>query len=101
MRRVCDEYRFFQSHQALSRSEIGDRTDEELSRLQQLLPPHEWRAVAFALGTGMRLSEQMGLKWANVDWDSRTATIPLSKSGKTRRVPLSNDVLGILREQFS
>ena len=33
-------------------------TDDELQHLQQLLPAHEWRAVAIALGTGLRLSEQ-------------------------------------------
>src|SRR5262245_22901813 len=76
-------------------------TDDELKHLQQFLPAGEWRAMAFALGTGMRLSEQLWLKWQHVDWDSKTATIPLSKSGKVRRVPLSDDVLTILREQFS
>lgn len=49
----------------------------------------------------MRLSEQMGLKWANIDWDSKMATVPLPKSRKTRRVPRSDGVLSILREQFS
>ena len=76
-------------------------TDEELLHLQQLLPAHEWRAVALALGTGMRLSEQLGLKWSQIDWDSKTATLPMTKSGRVRRVPLSQEVLGILREQFS
>lgn len=76
-------------------------TDEELRRLHGILPITEWRAVAFALGTGMRLSEQLGLKWQHIDWDSKNATIPLSKSGKTRRIPLSDEVLGILRDQFS
>jgi integrase len=76
-------------------------SDEELHHLQQLLPIEEWRMVAVALGSGMRLSEQLGLKWPHIDWDSKTATIPLSKSGKVRRVPLSDDVLSILREQFS
>jgi len=76
-------------------------SDEELSHLQQSLPAEEWRSVAFALGTGMRLSEQLGLKWSQVDWDSKTATLPMTKSGRVRRVPLSQEVLGILREQFS
>jgi integrase len=56
-------------------------TDDELGHLRGLLPTQEWRAVAFALGTGMRLSEQLGLKWPHIDWDSKTATIPLSKEG--------------------
>jgi integrase len=76
-------------------------TDNELQHLQLSLSAAEWRAVAFALGTGMRLGEQLGLTWAQIDWDSQTATLPMTKSGKVRRVPLSQDVLGILREQFS
>jgi integrase len=76
-------------------------TEEELNQLHDLLSPEEWRAVAVALGTGMRLREQLGLKWQYIDWESQTASIPLSKSGKVRRVPLSADVLTILREQFS
>jgi len=76
-------------------------SDEELQHLQQLLPEREWRAVAFALGTGMRLGEQLGLKWSQIDWDSSTATLPMTKSGRARRVPLSHEVIGILRAQFS
>jgi integrase len=76
-------------------------TEEELNQLHDLLPPGEWRAAAVALGTGMRLREQFGLKWQYIDWDSQTATIPLSKSGKVRRIPLSADVLTLLRDQFS
>ena len=76
-------------------------TDDELLHLQQLLPAAEWRAAAFGLGTGMRLSEQLDLKWQQIDWESKTATLPMTKSGRVRRVPLSQEVLGILREQFS
>lgn len=76
-------------------------SNEELRHLQQSLPPEEWRMAAFALGTGMRLGEQLGLKWSVIDWESKTATIPLSKSGKVRRVPLSDEVLAILRDSFS
>lgn len=76
-------------------------TDVELQHLHQLLPEKEWRMVAIALGSGMRLGEQLGLKWSQIDWDSKTATIPLSKGGKVRRVTLSEEVLVLLREQFS
>lgn len=76
-------------------------SDEELSRLRVLLPPAEWRMVAFALGSGMRLGEQLGLKWSQIDMEHAVATLPMTKSGKPRRVPLSQEVLSILREQFS
>ena len=76
-------------------------SDEELQHLRQLLPLEEWRMVAIALGTGLRLSEQLHMKWQHVDEASKTATIPMSKAGKTRRIPLSPAVLDVLREQFS
>jgi integrase len=37
------------------------------------------------------------LKWSEVSFESKHLTIPLSKSGKTRRVPLSDQALEILR----
>ncbi len=76
-------------------------SEEELRHLQNSLSPDEWRAAAIALGTGMRLSEQYGLQWKHVDEEARTLTIPLSKSNKTRRVPISEEVMRLFREQFS
>lgn len=76
-------------------------SDEELQHLQRFLSKDEWRAVAVALGTGLRLSEQFNLSWKHVNEDGRTLTIPLSKSGKTRRVPISEDVMHLLQDQFS
>ncbi len=76
-------------------------SDAELHHLQQLLSTEEWRAVAIALGTGLRLSEQFTLSWKQVNEEGRTLTIPLPKGGKTRRVPISEDVMHLLQEQFS
>src|SRR6266404_9308992 len=42
-----------------------------------------------ALNTGLRLSEQYGLLWENVSLLRRTLTIPRSKNGTMRHVPLN------------
>jgi integrase len=51
--------------------------------------PHSL-SVQFALHTGLRLSEQIRLAWADVDWTNRVITIRRSKHGKARYVPLND-----------
>jgi integrase len=53
--------------------------------------------VSFALESGMRRGEMLGLTWSNVNWDDHTAHIPLTKNGEPRTVPLSNAAINILR----
>jgi integrase len=50
-----------------------------------------------AILTGLRRGELFGLQWERVDFRSRTLTIPRSKHGKARSVPLGNEAEGILR----
>jgi integrase len=76
-------------------------SDDELEHLKGFLAPEEWRAAAIALGTGMRLSEQFGLQWKHINEEARTISIPLPKGNKTRRIPISDEVMELLREQFS
>jgi len=72
-------------------------TDMEIARLREVLPPEHWFTVAFAIETGLRLSEQFHARWDCVDMDQGILTVPLSKSGKTRHVVLSEAALAILR----
>ena len=46
--------------------------------------------VCFAIETGMRMGEILALQWRYVDLQSRVATLPDTKTGEARRVPLSN-----------
>jgi len=70
---------------------------EDLKTIHALMEPSAWQEVHFAIETCLRASEQYSLKWSDVSFDSKTLTIPLSKSNKTRRVPLSEQALSILR----
>lgn len=52
--------------------------------------------VQFALETAMRRGEILDLRWRNVDFEQRTAFLPLTKNGKARTVPLSSRAVEIL-----
>lgn len=49
-----------------------------------------------SLHTGIRKSEQYTLTWNCVDFERRTLTIPQSKNGETRHVPLNSSAIAAL-----
>jgi integrase len=53
-------------------------------------------AFLFAIETAMRLGEICGLRWRDVDFDSRVATLHDTKNGSKREVPLTIAAAGIL-----
>ena len=53
----------------------------------------------FALETGMRLSEMLGLRWEHVKFEGRMVELALTKNGRGRHVPLSVRALQILLER--
>jgi len=72
-------------------------SDAEIRRLKEALAPEHWPIVAFSLETGLRLSEQFQARWDCVNMEQGVLTVPLSKSGRTRHVILSEGALRILR----
>lgn len=68
------------------------------AKLKEVFSPDSWPFVVFAIHTGLRQAEQFGLRWENIDLTSRVLTIPRSKSGETRHVPLNDTALAILRD---
>ena len=50
------------------------------------------------MNTGLRLSELYGLTWENVNVSRRVLTVPRSKNGETRHVPLNSAALVALTE---
>ena len=61
--------------------------------------PVFWPVIVFAIETGMRRSEILGLEWHQVDFNRQTALLPITKNGSTREVPLSHKALDVLRRQ--
>jgi len=72
-------------------------TEGEEMRLREVMLPAHFRLVRFAILTGLRREEQFSLAWANVDLKNRVLTIPRSKNGDTRHVPLSDEAIEVLK----
>ena len=70
---------------------------EEASK--QTKNPHIWPIIVFAIETGMRRGEILGLRWEHVDLDRRIALLPLTKNGSSREVPLSTKAALVLARQ--
>ena len=89
--------------QALPEKEFRERylSEEEARRLLDALDEEKDQAahvIRLLLFTGARKSEILAARWENVDLERCTLTVPLSKSGKARHIPLSDAALQVLAE---
>jgi site-specific recombinase XerD len=74
---------------------------EEETRLRTAIEarhPKHLPELELSLNTGLRLSEMYGLTWENVNLNRRVLTVPRSKNGETRHVPLNTAALAALLE---
>jgi len=53
--------------------------------------------IQFAIQTGMRRGELMGLKWTDIDLPNRRAYLHTSKNGEPRQVPLTKRAIAVLQ----
>jgi integrase len=53
--------------------------------------------VVFALHTGMRRGEILGLRWQDMDWDNKTLWIGEGKGGRGEYVPIDEKTISELR----
>lgn len=60
---------------------------------------HLYLAVLLALTTGARQAEVMSLRWSQIDLVHRTAKLHDTKNGDSRELPLSGEVLALLRDR--
>jgi site-specific recombinase XerD len=71
---------------------LSECPDEE-SRLRAVITkryPEHLPELEIALNSGIRPSEQYGLTWERVDLTRKVITIPKSKNGRTRHIPLNS-----------
>lgn len=54
-------------------------------------------ALQLLLFTGARKHEILSARWENVYFEERILTVPLSKSGKVRHIPLSDEALKLIQ----
>ncbi len=75
-------------------------TRDEAQRLMRALEKSdrpEASAIRLLLLTGARKSEVLKARWEHVRLDLRLLVVPLSKSGKPRHIPLSDEAIAIMR----
>ena len=53
--------------------------------------------VSLAIETAMRRSELLRMTWNDIAWEKRTLLIPLTKNGDPRTIPLTDNVLRLLK----
>src|ERR1700674_5805037 len=77
-------------------------TAEQAAALLGELPAHQRDVVIFALATGLRQSNVLGLEWARVDLEAGHAWVGAaqSKNRKPIAVPLNVTALEVLRRQL-
>lgn len=75
-------------------------TSEEARRLMRALEKSgraEAAVLRLLLLTGARKSEILRARWEDVRLDYRLLTVPLSKSGRPRHIPLSAEAMAVIR----
>lgn len=76
--------------------------DEERVRLLEACRKSEYTPlylmVLFAVTTGMRRGELLGLRWSDIDLDRNVAVLHNTKNGDRRSVPIVPEVAELLRE---
>lgn len=77
-------------------------SDEERAALLEACRKSEYKPlyliVLFAVTTGMRRGELLGLRWQDVDLERRVALLQNTKNGDRRSVPVVPEVALLLRE---
>lgn len=76
-------------------------TYDEWDRLQAELPEHLKQMARFAITTGLRENNVIGIQWSQIDMRRKVAWVhpDEAKGGDAIGIPLSDDALQILKEQ--
>ena len=72
------------------------RERNPVAKLKMLREPSGRDRLRVLLQTGLRKSEFLGLRWKDVDLKAGVLTIPRSKHGEVRHVPLTSEVRAII-----
>jgi integrase len=87
------------------KTENNDRvrflSDSEEHALLDATDPRFHSHLLLSIHTGIRMSEQYGMKWKQVDFERRQLYLPRTKSGDPRDVPLNGTALAALEELHS
>lgn len=87
---------------ALAEGPVRERYLSENDAKKVLMELDRWpnpitaAAIKMLIFTGARRNEVLSAQWSHVDFRLRMLKVPLSKSGKTRYIPLSHEALSVL-----
>lgn len=77
---------------------VGNELDRILMAARLGDNPWYEPIILLALETAMRRSEILGMRWEHVDFDGRSVRLPVTKNGRSRKVPLSTFAMAILND---
>lgn len=72
-------------------------TEDEVKRLVEACPSYLKPIVMAGIYTGLRKGDLLSLKWENVDLEKALIRLTEQKTGKTRNIVLSDDMLTLLK----
>lgn len=77
-------------------------SEEEFKAIQEAAEttrnPYIMPMIRFAIATGMRRGEILRIQWTDIDRDTKTLHIEVTKNGHARTIPLSSHALAVLDE---
>jgi len=73
--------------------------EERLSAILQKEWPQHFPAFQISIHTGMRAGEQFQLKWRDVSLERRLLSLPKTKTGKARHIPLNAVACSAMQER--
>lgn len=73
-----------------------EEAEDLLASVQKSESPFLQCIIPFLLLTGSRKGEALNARWEHIDWQACRWSIPLTKNGKPRHVPLSDGAIKVL-----
>lgn len=75
-------------------------TEDEEAALRAVCSPENWLKIEVAFLSGLRQMEQLRLRRDDLDFRARVVTVRESKHGEARRVPMSDRLAELFRQQL-
>ena len=71
---------------------------QEIGLILQHLASYIQPAIKFCIGTGVRRKELLGLRWEDIDFNTKTILLRETKTQKSRMLGINSDIENILKE---
>lgn len=88
--------KMLEDNDLIERFLTDDEIDRLLTELKNCRSPIMPDLIEFLILTGARRGEASNMQWEDVDMENSMWTVPISKSGKPRHIPLSGAAVNLL-----